>query len=197
MHNLVHYCSAIRRLGPLTLMSTAACESRHHMFTAQAQSLKNMSQLLQNFSQKYMDMFVDYWENVEDLSSYRAPVLNEIVSDKEALGLGVDDNAVEIKFYAEQYDMRPGFFVASKNHEVGFLKIVKVLKINGQPTLYCSPIETEYDEEHVSYRIVSDTEENAKLINVADLKSCITYSTTFSRKNSQEYILTKSFDYNL
>lgn len=189
--------NAIRRLGPLTLMSTAACESRHHMFTAQAQSIKNMSQLLQNFVQKNMEMFVDYWENVDDLSSFRAPVQNEIVSDKEALGLHVDDNAYEMSFYTDQYDFRPGFFVATKEQELKFLKIKKVLNVNGHTTLYCSKIKIEYDEDCVSHRIVEDVEDSTQLIKVKDLKSSVSYSSTYSRKNSQQYILAKSFDYNL
>lgn len=193
MHNLIHYPNVVRRLGPMHLMNTAACESKHHFFNLQAHSISNMSQLLQNFANRYIEAFVDSWEHTTDLSSTRYSAQNKKISNQEAYGFNETDEIFDLKFFYDQYEYRSGLFVLKKiegNYQ--FYKIQKVLSVNQEIQFLCSTVETKYDEEHVSFKILNE-DDNQLLLKISELHSAQTYDRVFSSKNLSQYILTKCF----
>lgn len=190
LHNLTHYVPMLRRIGSMLLVNTAACESKHHFFNVVAYSISNMSQLLRNFALSYMEDFVDTWENAKDVSFVKNS-LHQRLHDPESIGLQAEDEVYELKFHIDHFAYRPGFIVSKKNDEnIQFFKIQKVLMIKDELYLHCSTLHTEYKEESVSFKIL-ETLEDSILIAVKDLQYKVTHSTAFSRKDSQEYVLTK------
>ena len=103
-HNVGHFPHTIRRLGPMTLMSTGPFECKHKELNSAADKNSNMSQLLRFLARCSMETFVYNWDNGSHGSSPR-------VSAKLVETTVGNETMQAAQFYIDQYEYRPGLFV--------------------------------------------------------------------------------------
>lgn len=125
-----------------------------------------------------------------DLSSTRSSIHKTVILDQESFGFTNSDNIFELDFHHDQCEFRSDYIVSKVIDVTQFFRIKRVIEVNGKVTLQCSTINTIYDADCVSFKIVGE-EKDSLMYPISEFQVSQTYNTVFSQKNHQQYILTK------
>lgn len=165
MHNLIHYGSGMRRLGPYIFLDTSCYESQHHSFNLLAKKFTNFSNLPFYLAKKRQQYFAETWSNEFDPNLTKIKEKsNKRFSTNENFGEG----SREVASVEATFEFRPGFYVYkfdsdTKAYTFYQIKLLEQTK-EDETKLHCTKVETLFDESLLCYEIIrqetaSDLEE--------------------------------------
>lgn len=177
-HFLIHYPSAIRKIGPLIHFWGMRCEAKHRFFK---DTVKNFKNITKSLAQKHQMTIAYHWASEPLKSITCGPTKSVTVGDLKngdliADSLHIDINCVIdvvswITSYGTEY--RPGLLVCAKVEEgiPIFSEINEIVSFAGEYFLTLNDFQTVGFTEHLhSYEVVRENGYEAFLLRLDALK---------------------------
>lgn len=177
-HFLVHYPSAIRKIGPLIHFWGMRFEAKHRFFK---DAVKNFKNITKSLAQKHQMTIAHHWESEPLKSIACGPTKTvtvgdlkngDVISDSLHVGINCEIDVVSwITCYGTEYC--PGLLVCSKVEDgiPVFSQINDIVMFSGKYFLAVNDFETLGFCEHLhSYNVMKGNEYDAFLLEVDELQ---------------------------
>lgn len=177
-HNLTHYPTIIRRIGPVIHFWMMRAEAKHKVFTdmiGRTNNYKNLPMTLANQHQEMLCNRIDSYSNKMELSKTKCIIKNGDF-DKYKFCLPQNKDLFTFKFLNyNSREYRPGLMIVI-NREMIY-EIIHILQIENEIVLLCHPyINVGFASKFNAIEIKKDLSyQNARMIPICDIQNLKTY----------------------